>query len=150
MEEWRPINDYPNYLISSLGRVKIIKNDKIRKPFSDKDGYLKLNLSKDGIKKAFSIHRLVGIHFLPNWNNYPEIDHVNRNPNDNRVINLRWCNRRMNALNTKKRINTTSKYKNVCFVVKINKWRAMRSGKVNKRHLGYFETEEEAYLATQI
>jgi hypothetical protein len=89
MEEWRPINDYPNYFISSLGRVKT-NNEYIIKQGIDRYGYFKVILSNNGVKKTFKVHRLVGIHFLPNWNNFKILDHLDRVRTNNNVFNLKW------------------------------------------------------------
>ena len=55
MEEWKQINDYPNYSISSLGQVR--RNDKIRKPSLGR-GYLQLSLCKNGILKNSRSYQL--------------------------------------------------------------------------------------------
>jgi hypothetical protein len=143
MEDWRPINNYPNYFISSLGRVK--RNNKIRKQ-SLARGYLQLSLCKNGILENFRIHQLVANHFLPNWNNYKMIDHLNRDKLDNRVVNLRWCNGSINSINKGKRSNCSSKYKGVFFCNSRNKWTACirRNGKC--KTIGRFETEDDALL----
>jgi hypothetical protein len=150
MEEWRPVNDYPNYFISSLGRVK--RNDKIHKNFVNSNGYLIIDLYKNNKRKKFRIHRLVGIHFLPNWNNCKEIDHLNRDRLDNRVINLRWATRSENLRNKKKKAGCSSKYKGVSFQKRENKWCSQivnkdLLGRRSSKFLGYFNTEEEAYNA---
>ena len=41
--------------------------------------------------KHYSVHRLVGECFIPNPDNLPTIDHINRDKTDNRVENLRWA-----------------------------------------------------------
>lgn len=48
-------------------------------------------------KQEWAIHRLVAMSFLPNPNNKPEVDHINRNKADNRVENLRWVTTKENA-----------------------------------------------------
>ncbi len=142
MEEWRIINDYPNYSISSLGNVRNNTTGNLLKP--DISRYYRVVLSKNNKTKSYSIHRLIGIHFLPNWNNYPEIDHIDRDKTNNKVFNLRWIDRSGNSKNTGKRKDCSSIYKGIYFDKSSNKWRARK----DKKHLGYFETEELAYLAT--
>lgn len=80
-----------------------------------------------------------------------EVDHINHNKLDNRKENLRLCIHQQNSFNkTKpKRVKpTSSKYKGVYSVR--NKWRAIITLNNKKRHLGYFNTEEEAALAYNI
>lgn len=92
MEIWKDIPDYEGlYQISTLGRVKslpktyqhnlwnktVYLKEKILKGSPDKDGYLRVGLTKQGIGlKTFKIHRLVCITFLPNPNNLPENNHT--------------------------------------------------------------------------
>ena len=66
----------------------------------DKDGYLIIKVKG----KQFKAHRLVW--FLCKGE-FPkgEIDHINRNRLDNRIENLRECDRKQNILNTKTKIN---------------------------------------------
>lgn len=90
--------DIPNYeglyQISNFGRVR--RNGKILKPAKDTNGYLQVGLCKNGIRKNARIHRLVALTFLPNPNNYPEINHKNEDKTNNVVENLEWCTREYN------------------------------------------------------
>ena len=72
-EEWRPIDGYEDYLISNLGRVKSFKQGKemILKPIRDANGYLRINLYKDGIRHSLKIHRLIATIFIDNPNGLP-------------------------------------------------------------------------------
>lgn len=49
--------------------------------------------------KAYTVHRLVALAFIPNPENKPEIDHKNRNRFDNNVENLRWVTHTENMRN---------------------------------------------------
>jgi len=85
------IINYPNYLIYNDGRVYSKYKNIFMKPKITKEGYLSICLYSNGKKNHIRIHRLVGIHYIPNPNNKPTIDHINRKRDDNRVENLRWA-----------------------------------------------------------
>ena len=108
MEEWKTINDYPNYSISSLGVIRNDTTKRIMKFKTTKAGYLEICLCKDGIRKTLLHHRLLAIHFIPNPENLPEIDHLNNIKNDNRIGNLRWVSGSQNLRNRKKKTNCSS------------------------------------------
>ncbi len=86
------------YKINKLGQVWSYKYKKIMS-FSEEQGYLRIGFTKDRIKKSHRLHRLLGIQFIPNPNNLPEIDHIDRNTLNNDLENLRWCDRITNANN---------------------------------------------------
>lgn len=52
---------------------------------------LRVNLSKNSKQYTKSVHRLVGEAFIPNPNNYPQINHKDEDPSNNNVDNLEWC-----------------------------------------------------------
>lgn len=103
MEIWKDIQGYENsYQVSNFGRVRSktrkrpfgvgykIYEGKILKEATDKDGYKKINLSKNGKKKRFFVHRLVAMAFIENSNNYPVINHIDGIKDSNHADNLEW------------------------------------------------------------
>jgi phosphoketolase len=58
-EVWLPIRRYPNYEISSKGKVQNIKTKKMLKPYTDRYGYDIIILNNNNRKKKAKIHRLV-------------------------------------------------------------------------------------------
>lgn len=103
MEEFKDIEGFEGlYQISNQGRVKSLANDKtkkekILKSGKNKDGYLLINLWKNGKVKNYRVHRLVAQAFLPNPNNLSEVNHKDENKTNNNVNNLEWCDRQYNA-----------------------------------------------------
>jgi hypothetical protein len=102
-EEWRDVTGYEGlYQVSNLGRVKSFPcpgnygRSGIRTPITHYKGYKWLYLSKDKEKHNFKIHRLVAMAFIPNPNNYPQVNHKNGIKDDNYVENLEWCNNSQN------------------------------------------------------
>ena len=105
MASWKEIPGYEGlYLVSSDGDIvalpkKSRKKGRLMRPFLRGPGYLKylcVHLTKDGIGKMFSVHRLVAMAFLPNPEGLPEVNHKDENPMNNRVENLEWCTRQYN------------------------------------------------------
>ena len=117
-EKWIPIIGYETkYELSNYGKVKSIKrlvNGRNLKPVTKKEkiivtnslrkGYKYIELYNDKLeRKKFSLHRLIAIHFIPNPNNYPQINHIDGNTLNNSIDNLEWCTASYNvrhALNT--------------------------------------------------
>jgi hypothetical protein len=102
-EEWKVIDAYPNYEISSHGRIRNKK--KLLTP-SLKNGYYTIKLA-NGLptRKTTTIHRLVALAFVENANPlmYKIIDHIDRDTTNNKSSNLRWCNISQNSQNWKGR-----------------------------------------------
>jgi len=95
MEEiWKDILGYEGlYQISNLGRVK--SKRKVLKPI--KGEYLKVGLSKNGIQKTLTIHRLVAQAFVDNPNKLNFVNHIDENKNNNVFTNLEWCTNKYNV-----------------------------------------------------
>jgi hypothetical protein len=144
MEEiWKQITDYPNYSISSFGNVKNITTGRMLKNNNGINGYLLVGLYKNNKRKIFLISRLVGEYFLDNFNTSLDIDHIDRNPQNNNITNLRCVSRSENCRNKNKKGGCSSKYKGVHF--NKGKWVAKVRTNGKQMYLGCFENEEEAY-----
>lgn len=96
MEEWRIIEEFPQYKVSNLGRVINTKKNKLMTITIRPNGYCTVKLSKNNTARERKVHRLVAIAFIPNPNNYDCINHKNEDKTDNRVENLEWCDHAYN------------------------------------------------------
>jgi hypothetical protein len=112
MEIWKDIVGYENiYQCSSFGNIKSIcrvtidKNgfekkikNRILKPLSQKSGHLHVALCKNGKVKTCLIHRIIGSSFLEKNNeDESQIRHLDGNPKNNNVKNLKWGTRSDNS-----------------------------------------------------
>ena len=66
-------------------------------PHKDTKGYYQVGLRNNNGKKMLIVHRLVAMAFIPNPNNYKQINHKDEIKTNNHVDNLEWCDNRYNA-----------------------------------------------------
>jgi hypothetical protein len=99
MENWTPINNYPNYAVSKDGQIKSIRFDRILKPSFNDSGYGYVNLSNNGLHKSTAIHKIVIEHFKGSQpvENYV-VDHKDGNKKNNHIDNLEWVSIKENTL----------------------------------------------------
>ena len=86
IEKWKLIEKYPQYQISSMGRVRNIKTGYILKNYDDGKGYLRVKLGRDNCR----VHILVAEAFIPNPDNKPIVNHKRGKKNDPRASQLEW------------------------------------------------------------
>ena len=107
------IEGFPNYHILSDGRVFNVSTLKFMKTHVDTNGYPKISISNKGIRKTCKIHRLVAYYFIPNPENKPQVDHIDGNPQNNSIENLRWCDHSQNQQNSSAKFNNKLGIKNI-------------------------------------
>lgn len=95
--------------------------------------------------KSYLLHRV--IYLMHNPDHEGDIDHINRDKLDNRIENLRACNRPQNVVNSKVRSDNTTGYKGVIFHKASGKYQAQTMYFGKRVHIGLFETAEEAARA---
>ncbi|MBO5143004.1 MAG: HNH endonuclease [Clostridia bacterium] len=88
-EIWKPIEGYENHFVSNYGNIKSKKNK--LNPSITNNGYLRVTIRKNGKNNYKNVHRLVAKAFIPNPNNYPCVNHIDGNKQNNNVENLEWC-----------------------------------------------------------
>lgn len=104
MEQWKAVEGYEGFYEVSTkdGKVRNVKTGRILSQFKNDKGYCCVTLCRNGGQKNFLVHRLVATAFIPNPDNLPEVDHINRNRQNNSVENLRWVSHKQNIENSDK------------------------------------------------
>lgn len=139
-ETWKDVVGYEGlYQVSNFGRVKSIehysavkrgdivmnmkKPGRILQPLIRQHGYLGVQLYGRGghatkNMKTFSIHRLVAEAFIPNPDGLEEVNHINEDKQDNRMVNLEWISHKDNTNfgNTQKKRVATNRVKHNKFI----------------------------------
>ncbi len=138
-------DDYQGlYAISERGNVLNLRNGTILKPSVDTNGYLQVNIYGKSKKTTRLVHRLLAKAFIPNPDDKTDVDHIDRNKQNNALSNLRWATRQENNLN-KDCVEFSKKY-SVSYRSSLSmtrKWRVewRQDNRVRTRH---FMTEKEA------
>jgi len=97
IEEWVVIEEASNYLVSNLGRVYSKTTNRILKPGMGGQGaYPFVVLSNGGPQFNRYVHVLVAETFVTNWDNKPEVNHIDGNHTNNEYWNLEWATHKEN------------------------------------------------------
>lgn len=124
--------------VSTSNRVKV--GDVAGCP--DGQGYLQISVQS----RLYQAHRLAWLYMHGEWPKL-NIDHINRNPSDNRLVNLRDVTNKQNMQNAGKYSHNTSGHPGVSWYKQKSKWRARITHNQKQIHLGYFSILEEAIAA---
>lgn len=107
-EAWKAVQGFEGYYeVSNRGRIRgctrtirryssdgsyheCTWKGGIRKLQPHSDGYLRVNLRKEGTERGFYVHRLVAEAFIPNPSGLPEVNHIDSDRSNNRAENLEW------------------------------------------------------------
>jgi hypothetical protein len=101
-EIWKQIPFAHLYEASTLGNVRNSKTNKLLKIPNIENLKKKQTRVRIGVKnndnkhKGYYLHRLICETFIPNPNNYKEVNHIDCNPYNNNIVNLEWCSHKQN------------------------------------------------------
>lgn len=116
-EKWKYADEKHWYAVSSLGRTcslerTILQKDGKKRTYPprllngeyNRDGYRMIIINNGcGKRKLVNVHRIVADAFVPNPNNFPCVDHIDRNRKNNHADNLRWVTQIENLHNREPR-----------------------------------------------
>lgn len=151
--EFRPIPDYPDYIISAQGEVRSLaridrkgakRKSRVIKSHLRKDNYWGIRLVNDIAQSSLLLHRLLARAWIENRLDLPCVDHINGNTSDNNLSNLQWVRGLDNQRKAMKIVGAVP-YKGV--TKQGNKYSARIRVDGTGHYLGTFETAEEAGLA---
>jgi hypothetical protein len=140
---------YKNYKIS-------MKKWNLR--WAGKEAFTTINYRENGkinglhggfFNKDFRAHRIAWLIYYGEWPKN-QIDHINQDPTDNRIENLRDVTQLENLKNQALRSNNKSGYIGVHFEKSKQKYRARVQINNNRKHIGYYNTIEEAVAARAV
>lgn len=88
---WKDIRGFEGiYQVNEQGEIKNVKTNKSRKLSIKNNGYVYVDLYKNGKGKWYRVHRIVAETFIPNPNNFPAVMHLDNDKSNNSVGNLKW------------------------------------------------------------
>ena len=129
MSSEKTIPDYPTYAVTSDGFLRDLRTGNLHNGHSH-FGYRKVTLQNPQGTSCKLLHRLIAEAFIPNPDNLSEIDHINREKDDNRIENLRWVNDFQQSQNRGHQKNNTTGYKNIMKEDKMFRVVIQRNGKI--------------------
>lgn len=112
-----------SYMVNEDGEVYSKLSNKVLKQGYFRDGYVKYILHTSEGRKTVKGHRLVAQTFIPNPNNYPQVNHKDGNRQNNNIDNLEWCTAQYNVRYTLEVLGTKfsgRKGKHISIYNKIN------------------------------
>lgn len=124
--------------------ISVSPKARVGEPAGNKNtiGYLRIRIDGD----LYSVHRLAWFYMTREWPKN-QIDHINGIRDDNRFANLREATHCENQRNSRIPKTNTSGYKGVCFHKAAGKWAASIRLDGKQKHIGLFDTPEEASAA---
>lgn len=108
-EVWKTYPEFDFIEVSNLGRVrttdryvtckngvKRLYKSRVLKQQLNPNGYMYVSFRVGGKVVNLRVHRMVATCFIPNPNNYPEVNHIDNDRTNNAVSNLEWCTSQYN------------------------------------------------------
>tara|TARA_R110001592_G_scaffold26495_1_gene99129 strand:+ start:648 stop:1115 length:468 start_codon:yes stop_codon:yes gene_type:complete len=141
--ESKVVDNFENYVIYSDGSVYGKKHKKFIKQFLNNKGYKTIMLYRGKDKrKNWKVHRLVAQAFIPNPESKSCVDHIDRNPLNNAISNLRWASYSENNNNKGMYKSNKSGHTNIWYDKSKKRWTYSKAGEKDKT----FKIKQEAII----
>ncbi|CAL5979102.1 Conserved_hypothetical protein [Hexamita inflata] len=112
-EQFKYINEYSSYLVSNFGRITFNEDKVKRAPISISNGYYQVSIQNEFGSNHYFIYRLVAQSFLGECPDDYEVDHIDRNRQNNQLSNLRYVTRSQNLRNKSSYSGYSAEYSEV-------------------------------------
>lgn len=89
-EVWSEISGFPNYAVSTHGRVKNLRTNTLLRPRNNSYGYMRVGLRRDGVTHDIYVHQLVAQAFITGYRQGVQVRHADDDGGNNHVTNLRF------------------------------------------------------------
>ena len=110
------------------------------------NGYLMVRFRRNGCQVGYLAHRVAWLLYYGIDPGANEIDHIDQDPINNRIGNLRLVNSRENSMNRRKRSDNTSGITGVSWHKSADKWQVQISD-CGERQYHFFDDKFEAICA---
>ena len=97
MEKWLTCKEFPNYEVSSNGKIRNAKTGRILKTAINQRGYEQVCLHTNNEQSTRRVHRLVADTFFDGNHEGLDVNHIDGNKTNNFIGNLEWCTRQENT-----------------------------------------------------
>jgi len=135
--------DYHGYKVWDNGVIMGKLTGKPLRQHSNQKGYMRTKLTINGKSKTVSVHRIIGLSFLPNIYGKPTINHKDSNRSNNSLYNLEWATIREQCISRTVK-QGMSGVTGVKWEKANSRWIAIISDTVSHCKVKRFKTKEEA------
>ena len=137
----KDIPGFNDYMVDTEGNVWSKRRKIFLKNRIGTGGYVEYSLFVNRVRRTMRGHRLVAMTWIPNPENKPEVDHIDRNRSNNNLCNLRWATHSENQNNRSIPVNNKTGIMNISYR-KDGRWIYTKVFQGKRTYKGFFTKEE--------